>query len=311
VRADRLLAILLLLQANGRLSAADLAERLEVSRRTVYRDVEALGMAGVPVTAERGPAGGISLMEGYRTDLTGLTEAELETFLAFAPPALAADLGLEGSFESARRKLAAARVGRSPGSMQQRVLVDSSRWGRRPAVPEHLARVQDAVWSDRRLSLRYRRAEEEVLERLVDPYGLVAKNGVWYLLAVADDELRIFRVSRIEAAEVLPDTFRRPPDFDLARAWRDRMAGWQPAESSLQVTVRAAPGESALLTRVLGDRLVSTADGVAVLEFPSIGAARASLASFGARVEVLEPALLRDELVRQAREMLDLYAGGS
>src|ERR1700682_1538242 len=179
VRADRVLSLLLLLQARGRLSASELAARLEVSRRTVYRDVDALSIAGVPVRTEPGPGGGIELVEGWRTDLTGLTEPELDAlFTSAAGP----------EFERAMGKLAAAlptESGRRAGRMRERLLVDSAGWGRRGAASPHLRVVQDAVFADRRLRLRYRRAEARVVERVVDPLGLVLKAGVWYLLAGA------------------------------------------------------------------------------------------------------------------------------
>ena len=155
------------------MSAGDLAVSLEVSRRTIYRDVDALGEAGVPVVSDRGPNGGIYLIGGYRTDLTGLTEAELEALLAFAGQGPAADLGLGHQLEQASRKLAVAASPRSSGRLQERVLIDGERWFRTVPVPPHLARVQDAVWSDRRLRLRYRRTLDRIIERTVEPYGLV------------------------------------------------------------------------------------------------------------------------------------------
>src|SRR6266852_8517043 len=220
MRADRVLALLLLLQARGRLTAGELAERLEVSKRTVYRDVDALGTAGVPVHADRGPNGGIELMAGWRTDLTGLTAPEVEAlFTSAAGPA----------FESAMGKLAAAlpgEGGRRAGRIRERLLVDSAGWGRRTAVSPHLRVVQDAVFGDRRLHLRYRRAEARAVERDVDPLGLIIKAGVWYLLADFEGDRRLFRLSRIEDARPLDEPARRPKRFDLARAWREQSANW-------------------------------------------------------------------------------------
>src|SRR5690348_8511028 len=151
MRADRLLSILLLLQAHGRMSAAELARRVEVSRRTVFRDLEALSGAGIPVVSDRGPNGGAYLLGGYRTDLTGLTESELEALLAFGGQGPAADLGLGPELDQASRKLAVAAGQGRGGRLQERVLVDGERWFRTAPVPPHLARLQDALWSDRRL----------------------------------------------------------------------------------------------------------------------------------------------------------------
>ena len=203
MRADRVLALLLLLQARGRLTAGELAARLEVSRRTVYRDVEALSSAGVPVRADPGPNGGIELVAGWRTDLTGLTGPEVEAlFTSAAGPA----------FESAMGKLAAAlpgESGRRAGRIRERLLVDSAGWGRRsPQASPHLRMVQDAVFGDRRLRFRYRRAEARVVERDVDPLGLIIKAGVWYLLADVAGERRLFRLSRIEEAQTLDEPTR-------------------------------------------------------------------------------------------------------
>lgn len=188
MRPDRLLSILLLLQANGRMSAGTLARRLEVSRRTIYRDVEALGASGVPVVVDQGRDGGVSLLAGWRTDVTGLTEQELSALLAFASSGPASDLGLGEDFGRAARKVAAAAGGPSPGAavrFQDRVLIDNDPWSAPRRVPAHLSRVQDALWSDRRLAMRYRWGDGAVSERVVEPYGLIAKNGVWYLLAAA------------------------------------------------------------------------------------------------------------------------------
>src|SRR6266571_3369337 len=159
VRADRLLSILLLLQAHGRMTAGTLARRLEVSQRTIYRDLDALGAAGVPVVIDQGPHGGASLLPGWRTDVTGLTETELSALLAFAASAPAADLGLSEDLERAARKVAvAAGTPKGGNRFGDRVLVDINPWGPR-RVPQHLRSVQDALWSDRKLWMRYRRAD--------------------------------------------------------------------------------------------------------------------------------------------------------
>lgn len=303
MRADRVLALLLLLQARGRLTASELATRLEVSRRTVYRDIVALGSAGVPVRTEPGVNGGIELLDGWRTDLTGLTEPELEAlFTSAAGPA----------FESAMGKLAAAlpaETGRRAGRMRERLLVDSAGWGRRGATSPHLRVVQDAVFADRRLRLRYRRAEEQVVERTVDPLGLVLKAGVWYLLADVDGKRRSFRLSRIEDALALDDPARRPRAFDLAAAWREQTAGWDAGRTALTVTVRVAAADLPLVLRVAGDRIRGNPRrGLVRMAFPAIEPAAAFLSSFGGMVEALDPPELRRELVRRATEIVSLYS---
>jgi predicted DNA-binding transcriptional regulator YafY len=309
VRADRLLSILLLLQAHGRMSAGDLAERLEVSRRTVYRDLDALSGSGVPVVTDRGPRGGVELLGGYRTDLTGLTEAELEALLAFGGQGPAADLGLGPQLDQASRKLAVAAGPSRGGRLLERVLIDGERWFRTGPVPPHLARVQDAVWSDRRLRLRYRRGLERVVERIVEPYGLVSKAGTWYLLAHVSGGPRVYRVSRIEDAELTDETFERPSGFELRTAWSAAVGRFREARSErIAVTVRVSAEASGVFTRVFGDQVVERrAGGEAVLEFPACEAAISAMAAFGAGVEILAPDDVRARMAELGRQLSALY----
>jgi predicted DNA-binding transcriptional regulator YafY len=311
MRADRLLSILLLLQANGRMSAGDLACRLEVSRRTVYRDLDALSGAGVPIVTDRGPNGGASLLDGYRTDLTGLTESELEALLAFGGRGPAADLGLGPQLDQASRKLAVAAGSGGAGRLQERVLIDGERWFRTAAVPPHLARVQDALWSDRRLRLRYRRALERVVERTVEPYGLICKAGTWYLLAGVEGQPRVYRVSRIEDAELIDETFERPAGFDLRTVWAGQVGRFTgSAAERMSVTVRVAPGVSDRFTRLVGEQIVGRSQGgVAVLDFAACDAAVSVLTAFGGAVEVLAPDDLRERMAELGRQLSGMYGG--
>jgi predicted DNA-binding transcriptional regulator YafY len=313
VRADRLLSILLLLQAHGRLSAADLAERLEVSRRTVFRDLNALSGAGVPVVTDRGPNGGAYLLDGYRTDLTGLTEPELEALLAFGGQGPAADLGLGPQLDQASRKLAAAAGTRRSGRLQERVLIDGARWFRGAPVPSHLTCVQDALWANRRLRLRYRREVDRVVERIVEPYGLVCKAGTWYMLAGVRGETRTYRISRIEGAELTEETFERPAGFDLRAAWAVQVSRFHSAvPERVLVKVQVDPEVSAQFSRIVGDQIVErSGDGVVVLDFPACEAAVSPLAAFGSRVEVLEPQDLRDRLAEVGLQLSTLYRATS
>jgi predicted DNA-binding transcriptional regulator YafY len=285
------------------LTASELATRLEVSRRTVYRDVDALSTAGVPIRADPGPTGGIELMAGWRTDLTGLTASEVEAlFTSAAGPA----------FESAMGKLAAAlpgEGGRRAGRIRERLLVDSAGWGRRGAVSPHLRVVQDAVFADRRLRLIYRRAEAKAVERVVDPLGLIIKAGVWYLMADVDGARRLFRLSRIETAEALDEPARRPKRFDLARAWREQSANWDAGRAGYEVVVKVARDEDLpLVLRVSGERVVGRPRrSVVRLAFPAREPAVAFVSSFGVMVEVLEPAEVRTALALRGAELVDLY----
>ena len=226
MRASRLLTILLTLHTRGRVSAQQLADELEVSLRTVYRDVEALNGAGIPVYATRGRAGGFQLLEGYRTKLTGLTADEADALFLAGLPGAAADLGpgqrpRRDPVQAAR--LAAARVPR-PRRPHPRPVPPGraglAARGRRAAVP---AGIADAVWTQHRLQVRYERANRTVVDRVLEPLGLVLKAGVWYLVAAcrAGSAPRTYRLSRVHAAAVLDEQFERPDGFDLQEHWAD------------------------------------------------------------------------------------------
>lgn len=334
MRGDRLLSILLQLQAGGRLTARELADRLEVSERTIHRDVEALSGAGVPVYAERGRGGGIALLDDYRTDLTGLTSDEARALFSFGGPQVAGQLGLGSDLEAALRKLLAALPAAQRAGAQrarERLLVDASPWVRSSDGLPQLGPLQDAVWGDRRLRIRYRRGEGTPVERVVEPLGLVAKAGTWYLLAEtsraghtghagraarAEGQTRVYRVSRIEEVAETGETFTRPPGFDLAEAWAAAQAGFEARAPGYPTIVRVAPDHVALVLRVAGGRLLEPAtrlppgrDGRPRFEllFPALGAARAVLLSCGPAVEVLAPDELRAELAAMARAVLLLY----
>ncbi|MBN2470103.1 MAG: HTH domain-containing protein, partial [Anaerolineae bacterium] len=214
MRADRLLAILMLLQARGRMTARALANELEVSERTIYRDVDALSMAGVPVYTERGPGGGCALLDEYRTTLTGLNAAEIRALFLLTIPAQLDELGFSGELKAALRKLAAALPDPQRAHetrVRQRLHLDSAPWSHSAEPTPFLHRLHQAVWEDRCVRLTYRIFTGQRLTREVAPYGLVAKNGVWHLVCGADDgPLNVVLVSRIAAAEVLAESFSRP-----------------------------------------------------------------------------------------------------
>src|SRR5206468_1041418 len=229
MRADRLLSALLLLQANGRLTSRELARRLEVSERTMHRDMEALSASGVPVFAMRGSRGGWQLDEGWRTQVPGLDEAELRAFL-MAQPQVVGDERLVHAAERALAKLTAAlpvSLREKAASIRQRLHVDTTRWYGTIENLSMLPVVQDAVSRDRKLKIVYRREGHDVTERTVDPLGLVAKGSVWYLVAHTPRGFRTYRVSRIREAKLLDEPCERPPDFDLAAYWKSSTAQFQ------------------------------------------------------------------------------------
>jgi len=221
MRADRLLSALLLLQAHGRLTSRELARRLEVSERTMHRDMEALSASGVPVFAMRGSHGGWQLDEGWRTQVPGLDEAELRAFL-MAQPQVVGDQRLVLAAERALAKLIAAMpvpLRERAASIRQRLHIDTTRWYGTIEDLSMLPIVQDAVSRDRKLKILYKR-DGQTAERIIDPLGLVAKGTVWYLVAHTPRGFRTYRVSRIQQAQLLDQPCERPPDFDLAAYWK-------------------------------------------------------------------------------------------
>ena len=244
MRADRLLATMLLLQAHGRLPARALAERLEVSERTVHRDMEALSMAGVPVYAERGRRGGWVLAESYRTGLTGLTASELRSVVIATMPGVLSDLGLGEAADRAVLKILASlpAAQRAAAEAARGYLhIDPSGWRRAEEAAPTLPTLDLALRQGRRIALRYERATDRVVvERDVDPMGLVAKGSVWYLVALVDGRPRTYRASRIAAVEILDAAADRPADFDLGATWERSQAEFRAALPSFTATIRYA-----------------------------------------------------------------------
>jgi len=312
MKSGRLLNLLLLLQANGRLTAAELAKRLEVSERTIHRDMDALSSAGIPVYAERGIGGGIRLADGYRKALTQFGEDEIRAlFIASANPL--ADIGLGEGLAKALEKLAGAlpaQQRRSAERSRSLIFFDPRRWYQSLAPREHLAVLRRAVWDDRRITLRYKDSAGKESERIAEPLGLVAKAGVWYLVARKDNgEMRVFRADRIIAVDVAGGTFERPADFKLDEFWETWSARFLASLPRYHVRVRVAPDAVDDITgywevQFLDD--VKTSDGWphARIVFPSIGAAVPQLVSWGRRVEIVEPEEVRERVIACAREIL-------
>lgn len=317
MRADRLLSILLLLQAQRRLTARALAGRLEVSERTIQRDMEALSAAGVPVYAERGRGGGWTLSERYRVDVPGLNEAEVQALFLSTPRALLADLGLARAAQSALIKLLEALPAlrrHDAEYARQRILVETGGWRRGEEPAPLLPALQEAVWQDRRLDLLYERGDGVSVRRTVDPLGLVAKGRVWYLVAAVEGEPRTYRVSRVRDATPLSGAAARPADFDLAAYWASSSARFTAGLPRYPVRLRAAPEMLSRLGSVGAYMRVeaqSEPDGAGwcelALSFESEEEACGYILSFGALAEVIEPAGLRERLVALARETLARY----
>jgi predicted DNA-binding transcriptional regulator YafY len=320
VRADRLVAILLLLQARGGMSAPALANELEVSTRTIYRDLEALSAAGVPVYAERGARGGIRLLEGYRTNLTGLTAGEAEALFLVGTPGPLDELGLGPALDGAHRKLMATLTpaGRTHAErVRQRVHVDPVGWEREPRELPWLPVIARALWNDHRLDLRYVRGDNQIVDRTVDPLGLVLKAGHWYLAAIAGKWDVTYRVSRVLEATEKQERARRPERFDLVDYWAAHLAEFDEERGHAMVRVRVAPHAVDRLPMHLGEgvraqtlEVEPDTDGWRDLEltFDSLTDARTQLLGLGADIVVVEPAELRAEMARVAADVVGLYA---
>jgi predicted DNA-binding transcriptional regulator YafY len=312
VRADRLISTLLLLQVHGRLTARELAERLEISERTVLRDMDALSAAGVPVIADRGPGGGWRLLDGYQTKLTGLTPTEIQALFFAHPPQLLAALGLGTAAEAARLKLQAAlpAANRELAERARRsILIDPRGWQESQSIAS-LPVLLDALWRGRCVRFLYERALGETAERVVDPLGLIARGSVWYLVASRDEELRTYRVSRIRAATLEERETARPDDFDLAAYWERSTAEFRARLPRFCATFLVAPSVMRW-ARYRGWRLEEEYDeGKRVrirLRFDAEEEALQFALSFGADAEVIEPAELRDKVLAAARGTIGRY----
>jgi predicted DNA-binding transcriptional regulator YafY len=325
VRADRLLSLVLLLQARGRATAQAIAAELEVSVRTVYRDLEALAAAGVPIRTESGPGGGCRLMEGYRFPLRGLRPDEAEALLILGVPGVLRELGLDRALDAAQRQIRITAAGGAADGSAALVHLDMPRWfGGQEEVP-CLRDLAQALRTRQRLAIRYRPRDDVAgaRPRVVGPLGLVNKAGLWYLVAssaggVRDRPgVRVFRVARIASARVLAEPFERPPGFDLAGFWRQWSAEFEASRPRIPVTLRASPGALAAFGEIFGQvaepalaaALPPDEDGwrVVTLSFEHERAAVGRLAGFGDQVEVLSPPSTRADLVATARQILRRY----
>ncbi|MFC0434664.1 YafY family protein [Kutzneria buriramensis] len=322
MRASRLLSTLLLLQTRGRMTAQELADELEVSVRTVYRDIESLSVAGVPVYADRGPTGGYQLLDGYRTRLTGLTTDEADSLFLAGMPGPAAELGLGTVVATAELKMLAALppdLRARASRIRERFHLDAPGWLREADEVPFLAEIADSVWNERMVEIRYRRwkTPREVTRRLA-PLGVVLKAGTWYLVGLAGDEPRTFRVSNVLGVQALDERFDRPADFDLAAYWQEWADQFEVRIRGERTRVRLSPeGVRALpyfMGRSVADQVMPTlsepdADGwmEAVVPVETLRHAHAEFLRLGAEVEVLEPAELREMVASTVGRLTGFY----
>ncbi len=319
MRASRLLSILMLLQSNGRSSAEQLAEQLEVSVRTIYRDVDQLSAAGVPIYAERGRAGGFALLDGWRTRLTGLTASEAQALFLAGLPGPAAELGLGDAMAQAQLKLLATL----PAGWQDdarrvaaRFHLDPVDWFKSAVPAGFLLQVAEAVWDERVLWIRYQRGNATI-EREIEPLGLVLKAGNWYVAAGTSGEPRTYRLSAIRDVAVRDRPFRRPADFDLAAWWQASTRRFETGIWQGNAVVRLSPEGRARLAG-LGAAVAQAAEASAgqadargwtrhVIPVESVEFAAREILRLGTDVEVLAPPALRARIHELAHDLVAMY----
>jgi predicted DNA-binding transcriptional regulator YafY len=322
VRASRLVSLLLLVQTRGRMTASQLADELEVSVRTIYRDVQSLSAAGVPLYGDAGEGGGYRLLDGYRTRLTGLTAGEAETLALAGLPHAAAELGLGTVLAAAQLKLQAALpagLRARADRIRERFHLDAPGWYQDGDSSPHLTAVADAVWHQRRIEVRYRRwAEPTDVTRTLEPHGVVLKAGRWYLVARGAAGMRTYRVNQILGLTVTGERFERAASFDLPGYWSASVAGFLATLHRDQATIRLSPEGRERIRAAASAAVAAAADGsatapdeqgwvTAVVPIESIEHAHGEFLRLGAEVEVLAPGELRERMRRTARSLGRLY----
>ena len=318
MRADRLLSIVLLLQANHQMTSRDLATRLEVSERTIHRDMEALSGVGIPVTAERGSGGGWSLLGDYRTSLTGLTEPEIQSLFLTTSTKLLSDLHLDKAANGALLKLLASlpsRFREGAERARQRIHIDVSGWSRREEAVPLLPVLQEALWTERKLLITYLRGEHsEPVERLISPFGLVAKGSVWYLVGAVEGSVRTYRVSRVSFAKVLDVMAPIPVDFNLAEYWEQSSSTFKSNAPKYLASFWVSPAVVLRLSFAGRFARVMETDETDARGWKKVHVgfdveemACEYAASFGPNVEVIEPVTLREKVIAMTKATLEFY----
>ncbi len=321
MRASRLINLLLLLQTRGQMTAAQLAEELEVSERTVHRDIEALSAAGIPVYAARGPHGGVALVEGYRTRLTGMTAEEAEALFLSGVPGPAAELGLGTVMAAARLKVLAAlppELRSRASRLVERFHLDVTGWFQTGEEAPLLSALSEAVWESRPLDVVYERHESRV-ERRLHPLGLVLKAGVWYVVAEHEGQVHTYRAARVKQADLTTERFVRPAEFDLAAYWAESTAAYEANIERIDVVLRVNPERMHALLDLVGESVFRAAERLTPpepdpdgwiqlrvrLDYPDeVPSKLLALGGFG---EVIGPPDIRQAVAALARQMAARY----
>lgn len=321
MKASRLLSIMMLLQARGRMTAPALAEALEVSERTILRDIDQLSTTGVPIWGDRGRNGGFQLREGWRTDLTGLTQQEAHALFLAGLPGPATELGLDGMATSARRRMIASLAPDSrehADRVASRLHIDTVDWYRAQETPVFLREVADAVWSAHRIEVKYE-SWRGVSDRELEPLGLVLKGGAWYLVAkvVGKPSPLTFRLAKIVELKPSRRRFKRPARFDLAKHWHDAMHRYETDLYRLTAHIAVSPrGENWLINARVKTMPVAQDAGRAevpsgwkafLMPIESIEHGARKLLGYGAHVKILGPQELKHQLMEELLQLKALY----
>ena len=322
MRASRLVTLLLLLQTRGQLTAPELANELEVSERTIHRDVDALSASGVPIYAERGPYGGIRLVDGYRTRLTGMTGEEAEALFLAGLPGPAAELGLGTVVAAAQLKVLASlppELRTRASRLVERFHLDAGDWFKASQPVPHLAALSEAVWNGTRIAIDYERGDGAV-RRVLDPLGVVLKAGIWYVVARVEEQVRTYRVSRVVATEPTTERIERPEGFDLAAYWAESAAAFERDVPRIEVVVRVHPDGIGALHVAVGGAVMRAAERLADpdpdgwtrlrlrLDYPD--EAPGVLLRAGPLTDVLSPPEVRASVAATARAVAARYVDG-
>jgi predicted DNA-binding transcriptional regulator YafY len=320
MRADRLISIVMLLQTHERMTAEELAGELEVSQRTIYRDITALNIAGVPVYTERGPGGGIALVESYRTTLTGISEDEARALFMLSIPQALVELGVGQKLKTALLKLSAALPHDQRGVViqtQQRIYLDPTTWTSIEQASIHLGVIHQALWQDRMLRIVYEGSFNTHIELVTAPLGLVSKLNLWYLMGETEGYLRVVRVKDIIEVDIMEEEFQRDENFNLVNAWMEWCRVYEGRRPIFSVKVKISAqlvnqlsmylGESGRYEILETDSHVESDWTVATIFYENFFRARESILSMGRAVEVLEPEALKLSVIDFAMQIVDYY----
>ncbi|MGB7340864.1 MAG: YafY family protein [Phototrophicaceae bacterium] len=313
MRADRLLSIMFILQAQGKTTTYTLAEKLEVSRRTILRDIDALNVAGVPIHADAGHGGGVYLDEHYQVSLTGLKESEVRALFVSSSSNPLQDVGLGQAAEDTLLKLFATLPSlhrHEAERMQQRILLDPAWWWQTDEPVTYLGIFKEAVFEDYRVQVRYERGNGRIVEQVIDPYSLVAKASVWYLIAMYDGSLRTYRMSRFLKAQILTENFERDPEFDLTQYWENHIAEFVASVPEYAFTLRVNASRIKFLRLYAAGRYTirDTSDGetklIVDMLFSSLEEAQMIVLGLGIDADIIEPEILRETVLSQAQQII-------